>query len=402
MSLYPANEYDPDARYAWDHDDPMEADEDGKNERGSDADCLRRQGGCMSTALAAAFEAIDVFSTDPLHKAKCRALMSGYDRLYSSQPYAVLGVEEMLVAPLVNVDTGRNSRTFKLAGKLDVRLQDAAGYAVLMDHKTTSDEVSADSDYWKHLIVESQPSHYMLLEWLNGHRIDYCIWDVVRKPAIRPAQIDKKDRESMSITGRYCGYALTLQDWAEYDAQTQREGKNRETPTLYEARLREDCTTVRPSWYFAQRQVNRLDNELVEYARELWQHAEEIRIAIAEDRHPRSSGSCITYSTACRFLGICSGYDHPESSNWRRKAWKHAELPIIGENDGTELLTNSRIRNFQACRRRHQYDYLIGIERDEDRDSLIFGTLWHEAQAAWWGWWQQKQRQETEAVEVTA
>lgn len=346
-----------------------------------------------TTALSSALDAITLHATDPLHAAKCRALMHGYDRLYGNHEYTVISVEETLTAPLINIESSRQSRTFKLAGKLDVRLEDRNGYALLMDHKTTSADIeNADSMYWRQLIVESQPSHYMLLEWMHGRRIDYCIWDVVRKPAIRPAQIDKKEREILGATGKYYGYTMTTCDWAEYNEQTQTTGKHRETPVMYEARLREDCTVTRPEWYFRQRRVNRLDQELQEYAVELWQHAEEIRLAMAGDRHPRSSGSCITYSTACRFLGICSGYDSPESDKWRKKAWKHPELPIISAGDGTELLTNSRIRNFQSCRRRHQLDYLIGIERDEDREALIFGNLWHEAQAAWWGWFAQAQQ----------
>lgn len=337
-----------------------------------------------TTPLDAAFAAVELHTTDPMHAAKCRGLMVGYDRLYRQHNYTVLGVEETVTAPLINVDTNRSSRTFELAGKIDVRLRDFDGQTVIMDHKTSSDDISdPDAMYWRQLIVESQPSHYMLLEWMNGRKVDYCVWDVVRKPAIRPSQLDKSEREQLMRAGVYYGYHLTNRDWAEYDILAAESGKPRETPRMYEARLVVDCSETRPEWYFKRRRVNRLDNELEEYARELWQHAEEMRIATAANRHPRSSGSCIQYHQPCRFLGICSGYDHHESEKWRRKAWAHAELPIM-DGDGKQYLTNSRIRNFQSCRRRHQYDYLIGIERDEDRDALIFGTLWHEAQAAWW------------------
>jgi hypothetical protein len=349
-----------------------------------------------TSPLAAALEAIDLHASDPLHRAKCRGLMVGYDSLYRNHRYTVTGVEDTVTAPLINVETQRASRTFMLAGKLDVRVVHE-GRNGIIDHKTTSEDVTQpDSMYWRQLIVESQPSHYMLLEWMNSRKVDFCVWDVVRKPAIRQAQIDKKDREAMMTTGQYCGYKLTTQDWAEYDEQTQRTGKHSETHALYEARLAQDCTLIRPDWYFRHREVPRLDADLIEYAREVWEHAEEIRIATAAGRHPRSSGSCIQYHQPCRFLGICSGYDSPESAAWRTKAWVHAELPIM-DGDGKQYLTNSRIRNFQSCRRRHQYDYLIGIERDEDRDALIFGSLWHEAQAAWWG---AQMQQNTESLSL--
>lgn len=353
-----------------------------------------------ATPLAAALAAIDEAAADPMHRAKARGLAVGYDRLYSNHVYTVIGVEETATAPLVNPETNRNSRTFALAGKIDVRVQhtlDGMTLNGIIDHKTTSEDITQpDAMYWQQLIVESQPSHYMLLEWLNSRKTDFCVWDVVRKPVIRLSQIDKKDRESMMTTGIYCGYKLTTRDWAEYDEQTQRTGKHSETHRLYEARLAEDCSTVRPDWYFRQRTIPRLDGDLIEYAQEVWEHAEEIRIAIAAGRHPRSSGACIQYHQPCRFLGICSGYDSPDSSKWRRKPWVHPELPVL-DNDGRQYLTNSRIRNFQSCRRRHQYDYLIGIERDEDRDALIFGTVWHAGMEAWWGWYRDRQQQEIES-----
>jgi hypothetical protein len=92
---------------------------------------------------------------------------------------------------------------------------------------------------------------------------------------------------------------------------------------------------------------------------------------------------------ACKFLGICSGHDSPDSDRWRKKTWIHPELSGLAhpDYDGTQYLTNTRIGIFQACRRMHQLDYLIGIERAdaEDRDALVFGHLMHEALAAWWG-----------------
>jgi hypothetical protein len=50
------------------------------------------------------------------------------------------------------------------------------------------------------------------------------------------------------------------------------------------------------------------------------------------------------------------------------------------------VLTNSRLGVFRTCRRKHYYEYELGIERldEEEAESLYFGTLWHEACAEWW------------------
>ena len=154
---------------------------------------------------------------------------------------------------------------------------------------------------------------------------------------------------------------------------------------MYEARLIHDCTIERPERYFQRRSVPRLDSELLEYARELWEHGQEILHARNTQRHARNSGACMLYGSPCKFLGICSGRDNPESDKWRRKEQMHRELPEL-EGDGRDVITNSRVRCFQTCRRKHFYQYELGIERadEEEKEALVFGSVWHQAMEAWW------------------
>jgi hypothetical protein len=154
---------------------------------------------------------------------------------------------------------------------------------------------------------------------------------------------------------------------------------------MYEARLVDDCTKERPSYYFQRRSIPRLDSEIMEYAAELWYHGQEIHQAQRHDRHTRSPAACMLYGSPCRFLGICSGHDTPESDKWTEKPSVHSELPRL-EGDGRNVLTQSRVRCFQLCHRKHFYEYELGIERvdEEKREALLFGTLWHEAMNAWW------------------
>jgi hypothetical protein len=166
----------------------------------------------------------------------------------------------------------------------------------------------------------------------------------------------------------------------------------RETLEMYEARLANDCTNERPEFYFCRRSVPRLDNDLCNYAMDVWQVSQDIihcRSCVAKSKTkrfpPGSSGACLAYNTPCKFLGICSGYDTPDSPNWVIKQQVHAELPDI-EGDGRDLLTNSRIRCFQTCQRKHYFVYELGIERarKEDSEALVFGTVWHAGLEAWW------------------
>src|SRR3990167_9544036 len=56
-----------------------------------------------------------------LMRAKARALMIGYDRRWIEQKYTATAVEDIVTAELYNPETGARSRTFTLAGKIDVR-----------------------------------------------------------------------------------------------------------------------------------------------------------------------------------------------------------------------------------------------------------------------------------------
>lgn len=311
---------------------------------------------------------------DELLRAKCRALIAGYDARWRNTPLVPVVVEQLVEAPLVNPATNAQSRTFRLAGKVDVIARDGED-VVLIDHKTTSSDLSADSMYWRQLAVESQATHYMLLEWLNGRKVDTAVWDVARKPTISPKKLSKADTAGITATGEYFGSPVTFP--AAWDG--------RETPAMYEARLRHDCTVERPEWYFARHPMPRLDSELLSHAAELWDYSQEIIAARRNDRHSRNDAACMLYGSPCQYLGICSGFDSPDSDTWRRKESVHSELPEL-DGDGRDVLTYSRLRGFKTCRRKHQYRYELGIERQdtEDRDALVFGSVWHAAQEAYW------------------
>ncbi len=290
----------------------------------------------------------------------------------------------MVQADLINPSTQAKSRTFKIAGEEDL-IVGVIGYDdshILFDHKTASQDIAdPDAPYWRQLVVESQPSHYMLLEWLNGRKCDGAVWDVLRKPSIAPKKLAKAEVARVCANQDYCNWQMsdeTLQSLQE---------SNRETLEMYEARLALDCTKTRPEWYFQRRSVPRLDCEILDYARELWEHGQEVLHVRNTQRHARNSGACMLYGSPCKFLGICSGHDSPDSDKWKRKSQVHVELPGL-EGDGRGVLTNSRIRCFQTCRRKHYYSYELGIERQDEaeKEALAFGRLWHVALAAYWSY----------------
>jgi hypothetical protein len=342
----------------------------------------------LEFGLAANDEERGPYPTDAaeLIAAKCRGLLHGYDARWRESAYVPVNVERLVTSIFVNPETRASSRTFSLAGKIDV-LASHHGRTVLVDHKTTSQEIADPaSPFWRQLTVEGQVNHYLLLLWLNGEKCDEAMWDVMRKPAISPKAITKTDCKAILASQRdgkypYFDRWVTIEKPATWD--------QRETLEMYEARLAHDCTFERPDWYFQRRTIPRLDAEIIEYAHELWNHGQEIIHTRATKRHDRNSGACMLYGAPCKFLGICSGHDRPDSANWQPKATVHGELPELDSgNGGRDILTNSRIRCFQTCRRKHFYQYELGIERidEEEREALLFGHIWHRALEAWWNY----------------
>jgi len=331
--------------------------------------------------LAAAREAITpaMYGANPgqrLIAAKCLGLIEGYDHRWRHAPYRILEVECVLTSELYNPQTTRKSRSFILAGKLDVRAEEkATGARILFDHKTSSQEITdPNAPYWRQLVIEGQVNHYMSLEWLNGNKVDAAVWDVVRKPGISPRILSKADTQEVLATGQYMDYVLTEEDQELFAPES------RETPAMYAARLARDSIAERPEWYFQRRQVPRLDSELRDYMLEVWGHGQDILAARQNHRWPRNSGACMLYGTPCKYLNVCSGYDTIDSLNWSPQPWVHPELPVVDDQGrGTNILTNSRIRTFQTCRRKHYYSYELGMEKldQEERDALYFGNLFH-------------------------
>lgn len=329
-----------------------------------------------STAVTAALKVIDEASNPEmaLVAAKVKGLLIGYNARWKTQPYQVVSIEETITSDLFNPQTGKTSRTYCLAGKRDNLLRNELNELVLMDHKTTSAAIENPSEpYWSQLQIEAQPTVYMLLEHLNGRRVDYAIWDVVRKPGIAPRQIPKDQQEAIKRHGDYFGFKC--------------ESVNAETLEMYTARLAHDCSIVRPQWYFQRRQVTRIDKEIIEKAEETWDLGKAMSEERLRGKHRRNSDACMNWNRPCQFLGICSGYDTPDSDKWRKKDWVHVELdPMETEDRGKEYLTVSRMKAFESCKRKHFYSYELGIERahnEEEAESLRFGSLWHIALEAW-------------------
>jgi RecB family exonuclease len=156
------------------------------------------------------------------------------------------------------------SRLWQLAGKIDgiVRLED--GRLAVLEYKTTGEDIAPDSDYWRRLAADQQISLYMLGARASGFDVATVVYDVTRKPLLRLKQTEQ------------------VED--------------------YSARLAADIAG-RPEWYYARREIPRLDNDLERTVDEVLQQARAMRAAARNGWHYRNVGklSC----DYCDFANPC-------------------------------------------------------------------------------------------------
>ena len=317
------------------------------------------------------------------------AMMNGMLRAYNliwwdhTNDLEVLSVEKTYWCPLYNLDTNRRSRKFVLSGKLDKVVREG-DKIVLYDHKTTSSKIGSDSDYWRVLQIEGQPKQYEILLRANGIEVDRIVWDVARKPQIRPKRSAHAARASVLERGKY--FEIEMSDETIEDLRTMH--LEDENPEMFEARV---FTTVHrdPTEYFARRSIPSLKDDLYTHNQNMWDLSGNIATARkrhdAHGRHTYNAGACFQYGTACSYLGICEGSDSPESGNWARGE-AHPELDLDEIDSDKEVLTNSRLKCFQTCQRKHHFRYELGLEKHsaKDSDALFFGTVWHHVMDAYW------------------
>lgn len=255
---------------------------------------------------------------DPFERARLVEMLRLYDArwLDESQTYEVIQAEGEYRAPLINPDTGSASRTFQRAGKIDVLVREKhTGRAGIIEHKTSSEDISPGSDYWARLTLDGQISHYYAGAAAMGVDADFCIYDVLGKPSQRPklatpaaerkyTQPTKKDPEPRL-----------------YANQRDRD----ETVEEYAARVRESLLSD-PDRYVRRAEIVRLEEDLREAAFDDWQIARAIRESENAGRWPRNTDACKRFGSTCTYFGLCTRTASADDASLFKRERPHREL----------------------------------------------------------------------------
>lgn len=238
--------------------------------------------------LSAAISAVQ-HCADPYERARAEVLLVGYHHRWQDEPLTALAVEVEFTAPLVNPATGAPSKTYALGGKLDVIAQHADGRVFIVDHKTSSEDVSVGSTYWTRLRMDGQVSTYFDGAAALGLPADGCIYDVIAKPSTKP-------RKATPVEARKYTKGGTLYANQRDTDETVPEYRERLATVIGEA----------PDDYYRREEVVRLESELIEHRRDMWALAEQLRDRRTKHQ-PRNPDGCSAYGRSCEYLAVCAG-----------------------------------------------------------------------------------------------
>jgi hypothetical protein len=271
-----------------------------------------------------------------IEQATVNTLLSGYAWRWQNSPLQILYNEEEFRLPLINPETRAPSTLWELAGKLDgkVRLED--GRVAVLEHKTTSEDLTPGSEWMRRLQMDSQPSMYIYAARQSDPEVATVLFDFIRKPTVKPTAVPVLDDDGLKIVADmdgkrvrnadkkakrqcYSCYGLgviqgdgeevpcecTLGPWRQ-TADTSRQFTVQTRPMTVEEWSQKLCDDIglRPDFYFARIEVPRLDGEVDEWQAEAWDLQKTIREAQLSGRWYRtvSRDTC----PFCPYFAPCS------------------------------------------------------------------------------------------------
>ncbi len=267
----------------------------------------RWRGATYETALAAAIP--DGVDLDELAAETVAALLCGYYHHYGARDTLFSSI-----SPEIEFHQDLpGSRSFRDAGKIDGIGVLADGRSAIKEHKTTSDDIGPDSDYWMRLRFNPQLLQYVSAARQMGIQIETAIYDVARKPGIQPKQIPMLDDQGRKVVLDSTGNRVMKKDGQPRESGDAEKGyvvqSRVETPKEFGDRLFQD-TLARPDFYFARREVPILDQDLDEFRAQRLVVSRMILASRAQEKHqarrsqawPRNIGMACDW---CEYAVFC-------------------------------------------------------------------------------------------------
>ena len=211
-----------------------------------------------------------------------RSMMLGYAAFYGRQPLRDVSVNLPFYVELGSGVT--------VVGELDaLGFESAAAVTpVIIEHKTTSSDITPGSNYWRE-VSKTNPQASMYALPFPGSTIS---WDAVRKPTLRQLEANSRRKEP-------------------------------ETDEAYEARVLADMAE-RPGFYFQRATIVRLQHEHKAFRDDLIDQALQVDNSRSYP-HPRNPNACHSFGRECDFFGVCWEGDSLDGPKFVRREKNHTE-----------------------------------------------------------------------------
>lgn len=216
-----------------------------------------------------------------VYSAMMRAYLAHREKLSPADgSFRPLAAEQKFRLPLRHPANGVRSRWYDLIGVIDGVVEDDAGWVWLLEHKTTGENLET---FMQRTGTDLQLTIYLnaAAELYGADRVRGAIYNVVRKPALRPM------KDALVPSGKFSKEGVEKRE---------RAGRP-ETSEEFAARVEADALE-NPTSYFARERVYRNAVSLENVKAEVWQTAQDIR---GREFFLRNYDEC----ARCAFSSIC-------------------------------------------------------------------------------------------------
>ena len=225
-------------------------------------------------------------------------LLNAYQWRWEKQAIVFVQAEAAFNLPIYNPNGQSTSTRHSMAGVRDgIVRSTTTGELCLFEQKLVAEDISPAATVWKVFQVDDQTTGYLDASRRMGQDVKSVIFDLTRKPGIRPKAPVKKD----------------VSDWPMYFGERQPglEPPERESVAMYGARLAMDIYN-RPDWYFNRRVITRSADEIGEYRYDLWDKHRSIMRSETDNIWPKNSRSCELRGTCEYLTDFCSQNIKPQ------------------------------------------------------------------------------------------
>ena len=242
------------------------------------------------------------------------AMIRGYAERYATEEFEVVEVEKEFVGEIRNPDTGRQSQTFRIAGKVDgiVRCHDGL---YLLEHKTAS---TIDASYLDKLWTDTQIALYCYYLRELGYPIVGVIYNVLLKSRLKQGKGETQEE-----------YEVRHAELAAKNKSGKSTAKRQmpETDDEFQARLTE--------WYsrpeaFHREFIYLSEDRLAMLQDEVWEITQQYLDARRRGKWLLNTSNCFSYQRPCEYLAYCqSGFNPNVADNLYEIALPNEELSRV-------------------------------------------------------------------------